>query len=63
MLDLDSGKWKVARSFMVMENKFPFRTANSMGKQIDLTRLDDGLREVEEIDSDTDMRRRRVMMK
>ena len=37
-----------------MENKFPFRTANSMGKRVDLTRLDDGLREVEEIDSDTD---------
>ena len=29
MLDLDSGKWKVARSFMVMENKFPFRSSGS----------------------------------
>ena len=37
MYDLDKKVWKVARSFTVMEDRFPFRGSVGIGKQIDLT--------------------------
>ena len=48
MYDLDKKVWKVARSFTVMEDRFPFRGSVGIGKQIDLTRVDDGLTRVDD---------------